>query len=88
MRCHSANCLPLRPAAWRSSRSRLPSAFRASWTLDAPEVLFGGKIVPSYCVMPGSITPVIVLHDLGCVLDDLAAEEGVAVIEVHPHQDP
>src|SRR5258708_29752368 len=82
----SASCLPEKPAESRSSRSRLPSAVRASWTLDAPELLFGGKVVPSYCVVPGGITPVVVLHDLGCVLDDLDTEQGVVVVEVHPHQ--
>src|SRR6266508_4823355 len=82
----SASCRPLNPAAWRSSRSRLPRAALASSTLDAPEVLFGGKVVPSHRVMPGDITPVVVLHDLGGVLDDLPAEEGVVVIEVHSYQ--
>src|SRR5262249_23649918 len=82
----SAICLPLLPACWRSSRSRLPSALRASWTLVAPDVLFGGKVVPSDGVVPGGVTPVVVLNDLGRVLDELAAEEAVAIVEVHPHQ--
>ena len=82
----SANCLPLSPADERSSRSRLPSARRASWTLDTPDSLLGGKVVPSYCLVPGSITPVIRLYDLVRVLDNLAAEEAVIVIEVHTHQ--
>jgi hypothetical protein len=79
----SASRLPLIPADERSSRSRLPSAVRAWWTLEAFQVLLDGKVVPSGGVMPGGVTPVIVLHDLGRVLDDLTAEEGVVVIEVH-----
>ena len=61
---------------------------RASWTLEAFQVLLGGKVVPSNNVMPGGVTPVIVLHDLGCVLNEVTTEEGVVVIEVHAQQQP
>jgi hypothetical protein len=33
--------------------------------------------------MPGGVTPKIVLHDLGRILDNLSAEVGVVVIELH-----
>jgi len=82
----SASCLPLRPAAWRSSRSRPPRALRASWTFDAAEVLFGGKVVSSHGMVPGGVTPVVVVDDLFGIIDDLAAQEGVVIVEVHPDQ--
>src|SRR5690606_2000279 len=82
----SASCLPVRPACCRSSRSRLPSALRASWTLVALLLLFGGKVIPSSGVVPGGVTPVVVLHDQGRIFDQLAALEAVRIIEVHPNQ--
>src|SRR5438034_1947792 len=82
----SASCRPLSPACWRSSRNRLPSALRASWTLDAFDVLFGGKGVPFYCPVPGSVTPIVVINDDGRIVYDLTAQEAVRVVEVHPHQ--
>jgi hypothetical protein len=36
--------------------------------------------------MPGRITPVVVLHNLGRILDDLTTKEAVFVAEVHPNQ--
>src|SRR5262249_54715070 len=82
----SASCLPLKPAAWRSSRSRLPSALRASWTLEELEALFGGKVVPSDGMVPGGITPGVVPYDLGRVRNDFTAEECVVVVEMYPNQ--
>lgn len=64
----------------------MPKAFRASWTLDEPEVLFGGKVVPSNGTVPGSMTPVVMLHDHGCVFDDFTTKEVVVIIKVHPYQ--
>ncbi len=77
---------PEEPHLFAGLRSRLPSALRASWTLDAPEVLFGGKVVPSHGVVPRDVTPVVVLDDLDRLFDDLAAKEDVGVIEAHPYQ--
>jgi len=34
--------------------------------------------------MPGGITPVVGRHNLGCVVDDLTAQEGVALIGFQP----
>src|SRR5215470_5427179 len=51
-----------------------------------PVVRFGGKVVPSYGAVPGGISPVVVLHDLGGVFDEFAAQEVLVVIEVHPHE--
>ena len=82
----SASCLPLRRACWRSSRSRLPIALRASWTFDTPDALFSGKGVPFYRPVPGSVAPVVVLDDGGRVLDNLAAEEYIGVVKMHPQQ--
>lgn len=36
---------------------------------------------------PGSVTPVVVLHDHGRILDSLAADEPVFVVEMQPDQD-
>jgi hypothetical protein len=38
--------------------------------------------------MPGSITPVRVLHDLGRVVEHFTAEEVLSGIEVHLDQQP
>src|SRR3981081_4243430 len=82
----SASCRPLSLACWRSCRSRLPRAVLASLTLAAPDRLFGGKIIPSRCVVPGSITPVVVFDDDSSILDDFAADEVVVTIERHDQQ--
>jgi hypothetical protein len=39
----------------------------------------GGKVFPSNCVMPTGVAPVVVLHDLGRIFDQLTAEEAVVV---------
>src|SRR5882757_3149465 len=82
----SASSLPERPACWRSSRSRLPSALRASSTLDVPLLILGDKLISDHGVMPGSITPVVVLHDHRRVLDDFRSDEAVILAEVHHDQ--
>jgi hypothetical protein len=54
--------------------------------LDTPDIVLGGKVIPSYCLMPGSITPVVRLDDLVWVIDHFGAQERVLVIEVPPKQ--
>jgi len=49
-------------------------------------VLFCGKVVPSHCFVPGSVTPVVVLHDHGWILDVLAAEETILAVEMQLDQ--
>ena len=44
------------------------------------------KFVPSYGVVPSSVTPVIVLHDGGWVGNYLSTKETVIFSEVHFYQ--
>lgn len=81
----SASCLPLISADRRSSRSRLPSASRASCTLVTLVVLFSGKVVPSYGVVPGGIAPIIVRYDHGGVFDDFTAAPNTIFSPPPPH---
>jgi hypothetical protein len=48
---------------------------RASCTLATPVVLLGGKFIPSAGVVPGGITPVIVLHYHGRIIDEFTARQ-------------
>jgi hypothetical protein len=54
--------------------------------LVAPDALFDGEVVPFDGVVPRGVTPVAVLYNLGRILDQLTAEEAVAVVEVHPQE--
>jgi hypothetical protein len=54
---------------------------RASRTLDTSEALFCGKVAPFNGVVPRGIAPVIMLHNLGRVLDDLAAKKTVVLVK-------
>lgn len=49
-------------------------------------MLFCGKVIPSHRHVPGSVTPVVVLHDHGRILDDLATKEAILVVEVQLDQ--
>lgn len=82
----SASCTPVSPACRRSSRSRCPSAARASWTLCASKLFFGDKLIPFHSVMPSDISPVIMPHDLNRVLIELTIEKAILVIEIHTQQ--
>ena len=58
---------------------------RASCTLKT-DALLRRKVIPSHCLVPCSVTPVVVLHNHGRILDHLATEEAILAVEMQLDQ--
>jgi hypothetical protein len=51
-----------------------------------PEVLLGSNVTSRYGEVPSRVTPVVVQDDRRQVIDDLATDEVLRIVEVRPHE--